>query len=157
MFAVGGSAYEVAYRVGRDGVSVDGIDVRIVSATAEEVVLEVGGVRRVFAVAAYDGLVCVDSALGAVALTPVERFKDPSQQVAAGSLLAPMPGTVVRVGVAVGDVVEEGQPLLWLEAMKMEHTISAPAAGIVAELRVAAGQQVEVGAVLAVVQAEEIA
>ena len=157
MFAVGGSAYEVAYRVGRDGVSVDGSDVRIVSATAEEVVLEVGGVRRVFAVAAYDGLVCVDSALGAVALTPVERFKDPSQQVAAGSLLAPMPGTVVRVGVAVGDVVEEGQPLLWLEAMKMEHTISAPAAGIVAELRVAAGQQVEVGAVLAVVQAEEIA
>jgi propionyl-CoA carboxylase alpha chain len=47
--------------------------------------------------------------------------------------------------------------LLWLEAMKMEHTISAPAAGVLAELRVAAGQQVEVGAVLAVVQAEEIA
>jgi propionyl-CoA carboxylase alpha chain len=47
--------------------------------------------------------------------------------------------------------------LLWLEAMKMEHTISSPAAGIVAELSVVAGQQVEVGAVLAVVQAEEIA
>jgi propionyl-CoA carboxylase alpha chain len=96
----------------------------------------------------------VDSSLGSVALTPVERFPDPSQQVAVGSLLAPMPGTVIRVAVAVGDKVAQGQPLLWLEAMKMEHTISAPTDGIVAELAVGTGQQVEVGAVLAVVQAE---
>ena len=66
-----------------------------------------------------------------------------------------MPGTVARVGVAVGDQVAPGQPLLWLEAMKMEHVIAAPAAGIVAELPVAAGQQVEVGSVLAVVKPEE--
>jgi propionyl-CoA carboxylase alpha chain len=59
---------------------------------------------------------------------------------------------VVRVDVAVGDKVSQGQPLLWLEAMKMEHTISAPADGVVAELAVAAGQQVDLGAVLAVVQ-----
>jgi propionyl-CoA carboxylase alpha chain len=44
--------------------------------------------------------------------------------------------------------------LLWLEAMKMEHTIAAPADGVVGELKVAAGQQVEVGAVLAVVGEE---
>ncbi|MDX6263730.1 MAG: propionyl-CoA carboxylase alpha chain, partial [Kribbellaceae bacterium] len=44
--------------------------------------------------------------------------------------------------------------LVWLEAMKMEHTISAPADGVLVELSVAAGQQVEVGAVLAVVQVE---
>jgi propionyl-CoA carboxylase alpha chain len=56
--------------------------------------------------------------------------------------------------VAVGDKVVRGQPLLWLEAMKMEHTVSAPTDGIVAELGVGRGQQVEVGAVLAVVQAE---
>jgi propionyl-CoA carboxylase alpha chain len=67
-------------------------------------------------------------------------------------LLAPMPGSVVRVGVAVGDEVSQGQPLLWLEAMKMEHTVSAPADGVVIELAVAAGQQVDLGAVLAVVQ-----
>ena len=65
-----------------------------------------------------------------------------------------MPGTVIRVGVQVGDVVEQGQPLLWLEAMKMEHTIAAPAGGVLSELRVEAGQQVEVGAVLAVVGEE---
>jgi propionyl-CoA carboxylase alpha chain len=97
----------------------------------------------------------VDSPLGPVALTPVERFPDPAQQLAAGSLLAPMPGSVIRVGVAVGDDVKQGQPLLWLEAMKMEHTISAPADGVVAELNVGEGEQVEVGAVLAVVRAGE--
>jgi propionyl-CoA carboxylase alpha chain len=51
--------------------------------------------------------------------------------------------------------VRAGQPLLYLEAMKMEHAISAPVAGAVAELPVAPGQQVEVGSVLAVVKAEE--
>ena len=50
--------------------------------------------------------------------------------------------------------MKQGQPLLWLEAMKMEHTIAAPADGVVGELRVEAGQQVEVGAVLAVVGEE---
>jgi 3-methylcrotonyl-CoA carboxylase alpha subunit len=56
-----------------------------------------------------------------------------------------MPGTVIRVGVAVGDEVKQGQPLLWLEAMKMEHTISAPADGTVEELLYAPGDQVAEG------------
>ncbi|WP_328989593.1 acetyl/propionyl-CoA carboxylase subunit alpha [Kribbella sp. NBC_01245] len=144
--------HEVAYRFGRDGLIGDR---KLLSCTANEVVLEVDGVRRAFRVAAYPGVVCVDSSLGSVALTPVERFPDPTAQVAAGSLLAPMPGTVVRVAVAVGDKVAQGQPLLWLEAMKMEHTISAPADGVVTELDVEPGRQVEVGAVLAVVQVPE--
>ena len=147
---VGESTYEVAYRAGRGGWSVEG-GVEVVEVGAEVVVLEVDGVRRRLEVAVYPGLVCV----GSVALVPVERFADPSEQVVAGSLLAPMPGTVVRVGVEVGDKVVVGQPLVWLEAMKMEHTVSAPAEGVVTELAVSAGQQVEVGAVLAVVQGPE--
>ena len=149
-YRVGDVTHEVAYRLTRDGLIVED-DIALVSSAQDQVVLEIDGVRRAFEVAAYDGLVCVDSSLGSVALTPVERFTDPSQQVSAGSLLAPMPGVVTRVGVQVGDKVEQGQPLLWLEAMKMEHTISAPAGGVVGELTVEAGQQVEVGAVLAVV------
>jgi propionyl-CoA carboxylase alpha chain len=117
--------------------------------------LEVAGVTRRFEVAAHTGLVCVDSGLGPVALRPVPRFADPVSRVAVGSLLAPMPGMVARLGVAMGEQVAAGQPLLWLEAMKMEHVISAPAAGIVIELPVAAGQQVEVGSVLAVVKTDE--
>ena len=80
---------------------------------------------------------------------------DPAEQVAAGSLLAPMPGSVIRIAVAQGDTVTAGQPILWLEAMKMQHQINAPAAGVIAELPVHAGQQVEVGAVLAVVTPPE--
>jgi pyruvate carboxylase subunit A/propionyl-CoA carboxylase alpha chain len=60
-----------------------------------------------------------------------------------------MPGAVVRVGAAVGDTVTAGQPLVWLEAMKMEHTLTAPGDGVLAELNVEPGQQVAVGTVLA--------
>ena len=149
------AGHDVGYRIDRGGLVVEGRgDVRLVSLRPDRVELEVAGIRRAFQVADYGGLVCVDSALGPVTLIPEARFADPAAHVAAGSLLAPMPGTVVRLAAAVGDEVAAGQPLLWLEAMKMEHLIAAPAAGIVAELPVTAGQQVEVGTTLAVVKPE---
>ncbi|HEY0449822.1 biotin carboxylase N-terminal domain-containing protein, partial [Actinophytocola sp.] len=155
-FTAGETEHEVRYRLARSGLVAEGLDgVRLVEATPHAVVLDVGGLRRRFDVAAHPGLSCVDSPLGSVALVPVERFADPATQVAAGSLLAPMPGTVVRVAAAVGDRVTSGQPLLWLEAMKMQHQINAPADGVVTELGVGAGDQVGVGRVLAVVSPEE--
>jgi propionyl-CoA carboxylase alpha chain len=63
-----------------------------------------------------------------------------------------MPGAVVRIAVEVGSRVSAGAPVLWLEAMKMQHQINAPADGVVTELPVAVGQQIDVGAVLAVVE-----
>ncbi|MEO5772769.1 MAG: acetyl/propionyl/methylcrotonyl-CoA carboxylase subunit alpha [Sphingomicrobium sp.] len=66
-----------------------------------------------------------------------------------GEIEAPMPGKVTSVEVATGDQVTKGQRLLTLEAMKMEHALTAPFDGVVAELNVAAGQQVQVDAVLA--------
>jgi propionyl-CoA carboxylase alpha chain len=147
------ASHDVGYRIDRGGLVVQGRDdIRLVSLRPDRVELEVAGIRRAFQVADYGGLVCVDSALGPVTLIPEARFADPAAHVAAGSLLAPMPGTVVRLAAAVGDEVTAGQPLLWLEAMKMEHLIAAPVAGIVAELPVTAGQQVEVGTTLAVVK-----
>jgi propionyl-CoA carboxylase alpha chain len=62
-----------------------------------------------------------------------------------------MPGTVIRVAVEPGARVRAGEPMLWLEAMKMQHRVDAPANGVVAELKVRTGQQVEAGEVLAVV------
>jgi propionyl-CoA carboxylase alpha chain len=152
-FTHGGTEHEVTYRLTRDGLTgQDGV--ALVTATPDTVVLDVAGLRRRFDVAAHPGLSCVDSPLGSVALVPVGRFADPATQVAAGSLLAPMPGTVVRLAAAVGDEVRGGQPLLWLEAMKMQHQVNAPADGVLTELGVAAGDQVEVGRVLAVVSEE---
>jgi acetyl/propionyl-CoA carboxylase alpha subunit len=66
----------------------------------------------------------------------------------AGECRAPLPGAVTKVLVAVGDVVAEGDPLVVLEAMKMEHTLRADGAGSVSVLAVAPGQQVDVGDLL---------
>jgi 3-methylcrotonyl-CoA carboxylase alpha subunit len=65
-----------------------------------------------------------------------------------GAILAPMPGRVIAVDVAAGDTVGKGQKLLTLEAMKMEHGLTAPFDGLVAELNAAVGSQVQVDALL---------
>ncbi|GAA3979514.1 biotin carboxylase N-terminal domain-containing protein [Actinomadura viridis] len=166
-----GGTVEVAYRLTRGGaLRAEGHDgVELVAASPGSVTLGVAGVRYGFEVRRVpDGTgqggtgqgggpraaeVYVDSPLGSVALRALPRFADPSDLVAPGSLLAPMPGTVVRVETEEGAAVTEGQVLLVLEAMKMEHRIAAPAGGTVAELNVAAGRQVEAGAVLAVIAA----
>ncbi len=155
-FRQGEDEIEVVYTLTRDGLRAEGFEgVELVSAEGDGVVLEVAGVRRKFAVARYDGAVYVDSPEGTVELTVVPRYTDPDAALAAGSLVAPMPGTVVRLAVEAGDTVKTGDPLLWLEAMKMEHRIAAPADGVVTELPVVVGQQVEVGTILAVVGENE--
>jgi acetyl/propionyl-CoA carboxylase alpha subunit len=67
-------------------------------------------------------------------------------------LVAPMPGRVLRVLVAVGDAVSARQPLLVVEAMKMENELSCPRPGRVKEVAVVAGQSVEAGRLLAIVE-----
>jgi 3-methylcrotonyl-CoA carboxylase alpha subunit len=71
-----------------------------------------------------------------------------------GAILAPMPGKVIAVEVAAGDAVTKGQKLLTLEAMKMEHTLTAPFDGTVAELNAVAGAQVQVEALLVRIESE---
>ncbi|HJL03902.1 MAG TPA: acetyl-CoA carboxylase biotin carboxylase subunit [Polyangiaceae bacterium LLY-WYZ-15_(1-7)] len=87
-----------------------------------------------------------------VALEERPRFPDRSLEVPAGGCIAPMPGAVVKVNVAEGDAVEAGQVLMVMEAMKMEHAVTAPHAGKVAELHVGEGDQVDADALLAVVE-----
>ncbi|WP_035848048.1 biotin/lipoyl-containing protein, partial [Cupriavidus neocaledonicus] len=65
-----------------------------------------------------------------------------------GKLTAPMPGKVIAVMVEAGSTVARGTPLLVMEAMKMEHTISAPADGVVSEILYGVGEQVAEGAQL---------
>ncbi len=150
-----GETIDVHYSLTADGLVLaepaDPAPVSLIGATPEQVILDIGGVREKFQVARYPGLVCVDSRFGNVSLSPLSRFPDAVDDVAPGSLLAPMPGSIVRVAVEVGQNVAKGDALMWLEAMKMQHQISAPTDGVVASLGVAEGQQVEVGAVLAVV------
>jgi len=86
--------------------------------------------------------------------------EDPSllaevHEAAAGRLTAPMPGKIVAVMVAAGDCVERGAPLVILEAMKMEHTITAPTAGVVARIPFAVGAIVSEGEELLAFEVEE--
>lgn len=154
-----GNEQRVQYRFTRTGLALpDDPSVHLVSATPESVVLRADGVDHSFSVRRYDADhsdVYVDSARGPVHLTALPRFPEPGSTVEKGSLVAPMPGSVIRLGAAIGDSVTAGQPLIWLEAMKMEHTIAAPVDGVLAELNVKTGQQVEVGAVLARVEAPQ--
>lgn len=72
-----------------------------------------------------------------------------------GAILSPMPGKIIAVEVMAGDTVTKGQKLLTLEAMKMEHSLTAPFDGVVAELNATAGAQVQVEALLVRVEPEE--
>ncbi|MGW3042147.1 ATP-binding protein [Kitasatospora sp. NPDC001159] len=157
--AADGTELEVRYRTTRAGLlAEDHPDVELVEATAELVVLREGEVRRAYRVARYGDRadqVYVDTPTGGTALTALPRFPDPTAQTDPGALLAPMPGTVLRTTAAVGDAVTAGQPLLVLEAMKMEHRVTAPADGILVELLATPGRQVELGTLLAVVQTTE--
>ncbi|GAB4103856.1 biotin carboxylase N-terminal domain-containing protein [Micromonospora taraxaci] len=154
---------EVRYRLDRTGglaewstdPSADDATVALVEATPDRVVLDVDGVRRAFRVHRVLSTVFVDGPDGAASLTELPRLPLPTAEVAAGSLLAPLPGAVTRVHVQVGQRVAAGEPLLTLEAMKLEHPVLAPTDGVVAELPVPAGGQVRTGAVLAVVTTEE--
>ncbi|MFC8709142.1 acetyl/propionyl/methylcrotonyl-CoA carboxylase subunit alpha [Streptomyces sp. NPDC057197] len=152
-YLMAGEEHEVRYRHTRAGLAADCGEVRVVQVDARRVVLEADGVRRPYTVTRYGDRIHVNG----TALTALPRFPDPAAQRVPGSLLAPMPGTVVRLadGLAEGAAVRAGEPLLWLEAMKMEHKISAPVTGTLTALHATPGQQVEPGALLAVVREDQ--
>ncbi|HRD60346.1 MAG TPA: acetyl/propionyl-CoA carboxylase subunit alpha, partial [Nocardioides sp.] len=138
---------------GRDGYVL--ADAMVISTSSIDggcaVVLERDGVRTTYVVSVVDDRVDVDWPGGHAAYVRKPRFVDPADAVATGSLLAPMPGTVVSVAVEPGQRVEAGEPVLVLEAMKMQHAVRAPGAGTVTQIDVEVGGQVAAGAVLAVV------
>lgn len=70
-----------------------------------------------------------------------------------GAILSPMPGKIVSVAVEAGAKLKKGDPILVLEAMKMEHTLTAPFDGKLAELNATPGAQVGEGALLAKLEA----
>ena len=146
--------FDVGYRLSPLVLEVNGdpLEARLHACTPDLVELEAGGVRRRIEVHLVGDTAYVDSPLGSSALRELPRFPPGDAGAAAGSLVAPMPGSVVRVAVEPGQEVERGQPLVVVEAMKMEHTVAAPRAGRVAEVRVAQGEQVDGGRVLVVLE-----
>ena len=87
--------------------------------------------------------VYVDDSRHHSVMTVTPRFPDPHQVAAGAGAATPVPGTISAVLVEAGQPVNEGDALVLMEAMKMEHQITADAAGVVAEVLVAAGDQVD--------------
>jgi acyl-CoA carboxylase subunit alpha len=155
VFRRGEREVAVGYRFGRTGLAagVDGerLDVTAGEITPERAVLTLDGVRRAVDVHRVGDTVYLDSPLGSDVLVEVPRFTEPVPEQDAGSLLAPMPGTVVRIEVEEGARVGAGAVVVVLEAMKMEHAVRAPADGVVTAVPAAVGSTVRTGDVLAVV------
>ena len=88
--------------------------------------------------------------MGQIELSEEPRFPDPDATEVGSGLSAPMPGNVVATYVSEGDWVAEGQLLLILEGMKMEHRIESPHSGLVEQMFVVEGDQVSNGQMLVV-------
>lgn len=84
-----------------------------------------------------------------IALSLAQSGRKKSAGADHGGLISPMPGKIFKVLVGVGDEVKQGEPLLILEAMKMEHAIKAPHDGVVKSIHFKEGEQVDGGVELA--------
>ena len=149
---IDGTATTVSYRPTRDGsfavsVTEAGEGVAVVHGwSRERIDVEWNGVRTGYRVTQAGDEVYLTAARGTVTARVVPRFEPPGRASAAdGGLAAPMPGKVLEVSVEPGQRVEAGRVLMVLEAMKMEHRVTAPADGTVTAVLVAAGDQVATG------------
>ncbi|MCH8332337.1 ATP-grasp domain-containing protein [Candidatus Sumerlaeota bacterium] len=158
-FAHGDEEITVNYRIQRSGtfaveVADKKYDVAIHRRTGDEVELVINGQRSTTAVTSDGDRWLVHGVNGDVELVELPRFPFGGTEDVSGGIVAPMPGNVRAIHVAVGDTVEKGHLMLVLEAMKMENQITAPRAGTVAAVHVAEGDQVS-NRELLIVLAEE--
>jgi propionyl-CoA carboxylase alpha chain len=157
-FEVDQSAVEVGYRFEARGgitIAIDGHpvdEVEVVDLSADRVGLQVGPQLSWFDVARSGSVHHVDGPGGYLRLVERPRFPEAAREDDPGSLHAPMPGRIVKVLIAEGDDVIDGQVLIVLEAMKMEHSLRAPYDGTVRSVTADTGDQVEAGQVLVVVE-----
>lgn len=155
-YQIGDVEIALQYRSRRDGSFLAMVDDRqhivwIQSREGREISLEIDGRRMSFTVTPVGDDWVIHGPAGQIELTEMPRFPDVDRAGVPGGLAAPMPGNVVETYVSTGDQVEQGQLLLILEGMKMEHRITAPVAGIVSDLKVQKGDQVANGELLIVI------
>ena len=153
-FTLGDREVEVVYRsparrLLRGGRRLHG---PVLSWSPDAIDVEVDGRRSTSRVTRVGDVLHVQGLRTTLDLHLVPRFAPPETAGALGGLVAPMPGVAIDVRVAAGDTVVAGQVLVVLEAMKMEHHVSAPDDGVVTDVHVRTGDQVPNGAVLLVIE-----
>lgn len=156
----GGGDVAVSFRYDREGIALD-IEgeslgaLRILEAPPDVVVFELDGARHICDVLRTETGVFVHSALGSSDFAVRPTFPEPGAFVEKGTLCAPSPGVVVDVLVEIGEQVCAGQPLVVLEAMKMQQAMRAPTPGRVRAVQVRVGDQVEAGSALVLIDDEQ--
>jgi 3-methylcrotonyl-CoA carboxylase alpha subunit len=157
VFHANGQRYPVTahYREAMFQLEVAGISMAVTGELDRdgELHADLGGVRCRARVVQHGDALAV-FAFGDSCVLLQERHARAQDEIEAGGLVAPLPGNIIQVLVRAGEQVSKGQPLVVMEAMKMEHTIAAPAAGTVKEIYFAAGEQVKEGAALLSLEAE---
>jgi len=131
----------------------DGATARIHTWNEDGIDVEIAGRRTRARVTRSDDRLIVQGPDGDIVFTELPRFILLGDEETAGGFVAQMPGKVIDLRVALGDVVRAGDTVVVLEAMKMEHPMRATEGGVVTEVRVSVGEQVEAGALLLVVEA----
>ncbi len=136
------------------GVLVDGVwsEVGTAVVTDDVVDLSSAGLRRRYRVRLAPHWAFVNGPEGQSTFALHSEDDSSDRTEAAGECRAPLPGAITKVLVSTGDTVSEGDGLVVLEAMKMEHTLRAGGSGTVAQVLCQPGQQVDVGDVLVVVE-----
>jgi propionyl-CoA carboxylase alpha chain len=148
------ASVEVEYTLSAAGdtaeMTIDGVDHRVGrrQLTTERWAIELDGLRREIGVHRVGDEVWTNGAGVQLSLTALPRFVDHSAEAMGSGPVAPLPGTIVSVLIEPGDDVAEGDALVVLEAMKMEHRITAPAPGRVTAVDVEVGQRVDAGQIL---------
>jgi propionyl-CoA carboxylase alpha chain len=123
--------------------------VRVLERADECTVIELDGRRHVVTVRSHaHDMVLASSPAGSIALARPARWVDHDETAAGGGPVCPLPGTVIAVHVEAGAMVDEGQLLMVVEAMKMEHKIVAAVPSVVTEVRFAVGDRVDQGDLL---------
>ena len=117
--------------------------------------IEINGLRYKCNITKDEDLILITHQRGSKVLKVLPRFQSSSAKTPEGSLVSPMPGKVTEVNVKQGQKVSMGDELVVIEAMKMNHAISADQDGTVDEIFIKVGDQVDLGANLLILESEE--
>ncbi len=150
LLARAGAELRVRYRRQRDGRFRfdDGTHAQLHAWSPDEIDFELEGIRRRARLTRDEDTIIVHGPRGDLEFELLPRFVLPGADESAGGFIAPMPGKVIELRVSVGDTVKAGETLVILEAMKMEHPMSATEDGVVTAVYVAVDEQIEGGTLL---------
>ena len=155
-FEIDGEEIEIQYKRLRDNSfkTPDGTIAIVHECSRDSIDIEINNFRYKYNISKDEDLILITHQRGSKVLKVLPRFQLLSAKTPEGSLVSPMPGKVIEVNVKKGQKVSMGDELVVIEAMKMNHAISADQDGTVEEIFIKDGDQVDLGANLLILEPE---